>query len=122
MDGMALLEAIKKTRPETSVVVLTAYGTIETAVEAIQKGAFDFMTKPFKRERILLTIDKAMDWQAMVGENQALRKALMEKNGFSSMIGTTPVMIELFERVRRWRHHGHGAYYRSQWYWKGIDC
>ena len=100
MDGIALLEAIKKIRPETSVVVLTAHGTIETAVEAIQKGAFDFMTKPFKRERILLTIDKAMQWQAMVGENQALRRALAEKNGFSNMIGTTPAMKEIFERVR----------------------
>ncbi len=100
MDGMALLEAIKKIRPDTSVIVMTAYGTIETAVEAIHKGAFDFITKPFKRERILLTIDKVMKWQAMVGENQALRNALAEKNGFSNMIGTTAVMREIFERIR----------------------
>ena len=101
MNGIELLEAIKRTCPETAVVMMTAYGTIETAVEAIQKGAFDFITKPFKQERILLTIDKVMKWQAMVGENQALRNALAEKDGFSNMIGTTPVMTELFERVRQ---------------------
>ena len=100
MDGISLLEGIKDTCPEASVVMMTAYGTIETAVEAIRKGAFDFITKPFKREQILLTIDKAMKWQAMVGENQALRKALAEKSGFSDMIGTTPVMKKLFERLR----------------------
>jgi DNA-binding NtrC family response regulator len=100
MDGISLLEAVKETCPETSVIMMTAYGTIETAVEAIQKGAFDFITKPFKREQILITIDKVMKWQAMVGENRALRKALEEQNGFSDMIGTTPVMKELFERVR----------------------
>ena len=100
LDGISLLEAVKDACPEASVVMMTAYGTIETAVEAIQKGAFDFITKPFKREQILLTIDNVMKWQAMVGENQALRKALAEQNGFSDIIGTTPVMKELFERVR----------------------
>ena len=56
MDGIHLLEACKKIRPEISVIILTAYATIENAVEAIQKGAHDYITKPFRRERVLLTL------------------------------------------------------------------
>jgi len=91
MNGIRLLEEVKKSRPKTSVVILTAYATIETAVEAIQKGAYDYITKPFRRERILLTIDKVMN----------LRQALAEKTGFSPLIGSTPVMKEMFERIKQ---------------------
>lgn len=101
MDGIRLLEEVKKSRPKTSVVILTAYATIETAVEAIQKGAYDYITKPFRRERILLTIDKVMKWQEMVRENLALRQALAEKSGFSPLIGSTPMMKEMFERIKQ---------------------
>jgi len=101
MNGIRLLEEVKKSRPKTSVVILTAYATIETAVEAIQKGAYDYITKPFRRERILLTIDKVMKWQEMVRENLALRQALAEKSGFSPLIGSTPVMKEMFERIKQ---------------------
>jgi DNA-binding NtrC family response regulator len=101
MDGIRLLEEVKKSRPKTSVVILTAYATIETAVEAIQKGAYDYITKPFRRERILLTIDKVMKWQEMVRENLALRQALAEKDGFSPLIGSTPVMKKIFERIKK---------------------
>ncbi|MCK5723910.1 MAG: sigma-54-dependent Fis family transcriptional regulator, partial [Gammaproteobacteria bacterium] len=101
MDGIRLLEEVKKSRPKTSVVILTAYATIETAVEAIQKGAYDYITKPFRRERILLTIDKVMKWQEMVRENLALRQALAEKSGFSPLIGSTPVMKQMFERIKQ---------------------
>jgi DNA-binding NtrC family response regulator len=57
MDGIGLLEAVKKLQPKTAVIVLTAFATIETAVEATQKGAFDYITKPFRQERILLTVN-----------------------------------------------------------------
>lgn len=101
MDGIKLLEEARKTREDVSVVILTAYATIETAVEAIQKGAYDYLTKPFRRERILLTIDKVMKWQAMVRENRALRQALAEKGDRSSLIASTPVMREIFERINQ---------------------
>jgi len=99
MDGIQVLEEVRKISPEVSVVILTAYATIETAVEAIQKGAYDYITKPFRRERILLTIEKVMKWQEMVRENLALRRALAEKDGLSSMVGSTPVMQEIYERI-----------------------
>ena len=101
MSGIKLLEEIKKVRPNASVIVMTAYATIETAVEAIQKGAYDYLTKPFKRERILLSIDKVMQWNAVINENLALRQALAEKGAPASMLGSTPVMMEIFERIRQ---------------------
>ena len=101
MDGIKLLEEAKKLRPKTSVVILTAFATIDTAVEAIRKGAYDYITKPFRRERILLTIDKAMKWQGMVRENLELRQALAESGQFASLIGSTPVMGNIFERIRQ---------------------
>ncbi|MBE0664925.1 MAG: sigma-54-dependent Fis family transcriptional regulator [Candidatus Aminicenantes bacterium] len=101
MDGIKLLEEAKKTRPKTSVVILTAFATIDTAVEAIRKGAYDYITKPFRRERILLTIDKVMKWQGMVRENLELRQALAESGQFASLIGSTRVMDNIFERIKQ---------------------
>ncbi len=101
MNGIALLEEIKAVGPDVSVIVMTAYGTIETAVEAIRRGAHDYITKPFRRERIIVSIDKAMKWREVVRENEALRQALAEKEGFSGLIGTTPVMKRIFERIRQ---------------------
>jgi len=101
MDGIQLLEEMKKIDPTVSVVVMTAYATVETAVEAIRKGAYDYISKPFRRQRIVLTIDKVMEWQQVVGENRALRKALADKNTLPTMIGTTPVMKDIYERIRQ---------------------
>lgn len=101
MDGIKLLEEARKINPKVSVIILTAYATIETAVEAIQKGAYDYITKPFRRERILLTIDKVMKWQEMVKENLALRQALAEKSDLFPLVGATQVMKEIFECIRQ---------------------
>jgi DNA-binding NtrC family response regulator len=101
MDGITLLEAVKKVNPDVSVVILTAYATIETAVEAIRKGAYDYVTKPFKRERILVTVAKVMEWQKMVKENLLLRQALAGKDSSPLLVGSTPVMKQLLERIRQ---------------------
>ncbi len=101
IDGIKVLEETKKNNSQVSVIILTAYATIETAVEAIQKGAYDYITKPFRRERILLTLDKVMQWQEMVRENLALRKALQARGALPLLLGTTPVMRGLGERIRQ---------------------
>jgi DNA-binding NtrC family response regulator len=101
MDGIQLLEGVRKARPHVSVVIMTAYGTIETAVEAIQKGAYDYITKPFRRERIAVTVNKVMQWQEMVKENLSLRQALAEQESTSFIVGSTPVMKALFERIKQ---------------------
>ena len=100
MGGIELLDKIKQIKPDVSVIILTAYATIETAVEAIRKGADDYITKPFRRERILLTIDKVMQWQALVKENQELKQALEAKRPFSSMVGSTSAMQMVFDNIR----------------------
>lgn len=101
MDGIQLLEKIREIDPNTIVVILTAFATIENAVEAIRKGAYDYITKPFRRERILLTISKVMEWQEMLRENLSLRQALAQKESAPPLIGSTPAMKELLERVRQ---------------------
>jgi DNA-binding NtrC family response regulator len=101
MDGIKLLEGVKKINPYVSVVLMTAYGTIETAVESIQKGAYDYITKPFRRERIVLTVNKVMEWQEMVQENISLRQALAEQESFPPLVGSTSVLKEILERIRQ---------------------
>ena len=101
MDGMRVMEVVKEIRPDVPVIIMTAYATIDTAVEAIRKGAFDYITKPFQRERILVTIEKALKWYDILNENKLLRQALEKSAGFSGMIGTTAVMTDIFQRIRQ---------------------
>jgi DNA-binding NtrC family response regulator len=74
VDGIDLIGIIKKIEAAMPIIVITAYGTIETAEEAIQKGAYDFITKPFRKETILITIKRALEWKRMQGELAALKK------------------------------------------------
>ncbi|MBW1917335.1 MAG: response regulator [Deltaproteobacteria bacterium] len=73
VDGMDVIEITKKNDPNIPIIIITAYGTIETAEEAVQKGAYDFITKPFRRETILITIKRALEWKKMQGELAALK-------------------------------------------------
>ena len=73
VDGMDLIEIIKKIDRNLPIIIITAYGTIETAEEAVQKGAYDFITKPFRKETILITIRRALEWRRMQEELQALK-------------------------------------------------
>ncbi len=79
LSGMDLLRAAKTVAPEVEVVLMTAYGTVETAVEAMKEGAYDFVTKPLKRAHVVRIIRNALDKQALVVENRALRAQLEEK-------------------------------------------
>jgi DNA-binding NtrC family response regulator len=76
LDGIELLEAVKKEDPDIPVIFITAYATVESATEAIQKGGFDFISKPFRKEQILFTIDRAMKWIKMQQENKMLKEQL----------------------------------------------
>jgi DNA-binding NtrC family response regulator len=79
MDGMELLARAKERDEDALVLVITAYGSLESAEEAMAKGAFDFITKPFRKEQILLSIDKAMRWREMVRQNKELKQRLEGK-------------------------------------------
>ena len=78
IDGIELIEMVKKFDDQIPFMIITAYGTIESAVEAMRKGAFDYLTKPFRQEQVLLTIEKVMKWRRLQKENIAL-KAELEK-------------------------------------------
>ena len=74
VDGIDLIGIVKNIDTAMPIIVITAYGTIETAEEAIQKGAYDFITKPFRKETILITIKRALEWKRMQGELAELKK------------------------------------------------
>ncbi len=74
VDGMDLIDIIKKVDDKLPIIIITAYGTLETAEEAVQKGAYDFITKPFRKETILITIRRALEWQRMQKELAELKK------------------------------------------------
>lgn len=76
LDGIELLEAIKRYDEDIPVIIITAYGTIESALESMKKGGFDFITKPFRKEQILYTIDRALKWVNLKRENRALKDRL----------------------------------------------
>lgn len=80
LDGIELLEAIKRVDEDIPVIIITAYGTVESAVESMHKGGFDFITKPFKKEQILYTIDRALKWLRLQKENKMLKEQLRKVN------------------------------------------
>jgi DNA-binding NtrC family response regulator len=76
LDGMELLELAKKYDKDALILMVTAFGSLESAEEAVRKGAFDYISKPFRKEQILLAIDKAMRWREMALQNKELKKRL----------------------------------------------
>lgn len=81
LDGIELLDAVKRVNQDIPVIIITAYGTVESAAETIEKGGFDFITKPFRKEQILMTIDKALKWLKLQRENKMLKDQLKSKGG-----------------------------------------
>lgn len=76
LNGIELLESVRRFDEDIPTIIITAYGTVEAAVETMQKGAFDFMTKPFRKEQILFTIERALKWVRLQRENKMLREQL----------------------------------------------
>src|SRR6266849_622071 len=96
MDGMELLREVSALWPEVAVVMITAHGTIPAAVEAMKAGAADFVLKPFDREEILYAIRKAV-----IGARQRGAEPAAPAAGEADLVGTSPVMLEVIETIRR---------------------
>jgi DNA-binding NtrC family response regulator len=79
LDGMEIIDAVKKIDEDIPVIIITAFASVEYASEAIQKGGFDFITKPFRKEQILFTIDKAFKWLKVQRENKMLKEQLKKE-------------------------------------------
>ena len=73
MDGIEVLQAVKKKDADIPVIMITAFGTMEAAEEAVHRGAYDFITKPFRKEQILVAIERALEWQRIIKENRNLK-------------------------------------------------
>ncbi len=112
-DGMDVLRHTRRTRPSTEVMVMTAYGTIESAVEAMRMGAYDYIQKPFTEEELLVKVHKALEHRQMAGELSALTAEFRERYRFENIIGRSAAINDVLDRIRPHRAHGrHGAHHR----------
>ncbi len=101
MDGIELLKTIKGTRPEVMVILMTAYGSIETAVEAMRIGATDYITKPIDLNDLLIRISKAQKENLLLTENRLLRMEVRKKFEFANIIGKSKKMQEIFSLIEK---------------------
>lgn len=101
MSGMELLERTLEEYPNQCIVMMTAHGTIDSAVEAMKKGAFDYLEKPLERDDLLLTLRRAMDHVNLLRENRMLQKRLEESRGIPNIIGDHPKMKEVFRIINK---------------------
>ncbi|MBI2217373.1 MAG: sigma-54-dependent Fis family transcriptional regulator [Candidatus Rokubacteria bacterium] len=101
VDGLAVLRAAKEHSPQTVVLVVTAYASTETAVEAMKAGAYDYITKPFKLDEIRLTIANALERKRLVDENQALRRQLRQERSLEAFVGKSRTMLDVLDTIRK---------------------
>jgi len=101
MDGIELLEKIKEKDPGLPVIMMTAHGTVEKAVEAMQKGAYNYILKPFDNERLVIYVNKAIQMYRVIKENRRLRETVQSQYGFGNIIGKSPKMQNIFELIRK---------------------
>jgi len=100
-DGIQLVGELREIRPETPVILMTAFCSIDSAVAAMRAGAFDYITKPFKREQVLVALERAFELRALEAENRRLRRAVDKTTSFGDLIGTSPAMREIFAMIRK---------------------
>ncbi|MBI4537420.1 MAG: sigma-54-dependent Fis family transcriptional regulator [candidate division NC10 bacterium] len=101
LSGQELLKAAKTVAPDVEVILITGHGTVEDAVDAMKEGAYDFITKPFKRVQLERTIRRAAEKQALVLQNRRLQEQLDTAQGLGRIIGTSPAMLRTLELVRQ---------------------
>ncbi|MFO7878078.1 MAG: sigma-54 dependent transcriptional regulator [Desulfovermiculus sp.] len=100
MDGLELLQRIKQLDPWITVIMMTAYGSIELAVQSIKQGAYDFISKPFEMQDLLRLLRKGLERSQLIRENLNLRRHISEQSGFGRLIGQSRPMQRLFESIR----------------------
>jgi two-component system, NtrC family, response regulator len=101
MDGLELLARIKEIRPETMVIVMTAYGTVKTAVRAMKMGAEDYLGKPIDVEEVELVLQRAMEKKRLVEETRILRARVQTKYRFENLVGESPQMLSAFKTIQQ---------------------
>ncbi|MDN3514367.1 MAG: sigma-54 dependent transcriptional regulator [Candidatus Brocadia sp.] len=99
IDGIEFLRQIKKLSPDTVVIIMTAYGSIENAVVAMKEGAYDYATKPFPLEELTIKLKKALKHKAVIAENILLKRQVISQYGYDNMIGKSDAMKRVFEII-----------------------
>lgn len=101
MTGIEFAEKFKSIHPEVPLILITAFGSIESAIDAIRKGAFDYVVKPFKLAEMSVTVSRALKFRALERDNTILRSEIRNSHSFANIIGKSPGMQEVFDLVRR---------------------
>ncbi len=100
-DGMELMNRLQKAHSNCQAIMMTGFGTIQTAVEATKRGAFHFVTKPFNIEEVVTLVDKAVEHKVLASENKRLKSQLHEKYRFENIVGQSPEITQVFELIER---------------------
>ncbi len=100
-DGMEILPELRDLRPATPVILMTGFASIDSAVEAMRAGAFDYLTKPFKSEAMLTALERAFEFRELERENTRLRRAVDRTSSFGDLIGESPAMQEIYGLIRK---------------------
>jgi two-component system response regulator AtoC len=101
MDGLAVLQALKQKKVEAPVIMMSAYGNLDTAVEAMKAGAYDYINKPFKPDEILLTLRKAEERENLRQANIRLQRELIREYSFGNIVGKSPKILQVFETIKK---------------------
>jgi len=101
MDGLMVLKSVKELAPESLVIIITAFGTVDVAVEAMKSGAYDYITKPFNRDELRLTVKKALQFSGLAEENRRLKSELSDKADFRTIVGSSEAMERVFDVIRK---------------------
>jgi two-component system response regulator AtoC len=105
MDGLAFLREIKKAGMEATIIVMSAYGTVDIAIEAMKLGAYDYISKPFKPDEIILTLRKAEEREQLRRENQLLRKEVAREYSFENIVSKNEKMLKIFDVIKKVSHY-----------------
>jgi len=101
MDGLGLLDELRRRLPDTLVILATAYGSLRTAVDGIKAGAFDYLSKPFIVDEIRLVVKRALEHKTIVAENRTLREQLKDRYRFDNIVGSSPGMVAVYRLIAR---------------------
>lgn len=100
MDGIEVLKKIRKINPQTVIIIITAYASVESAITAMKMGAYDYIQKPFKHDELLLIIKRALEHKKLQEENLRLKDVLKRKFSFGNIIGKSTIMKNVFETIK----------------------
>lgn len=99
LTGLDVLRTYKALHPESEVILITAFGTMETAIQSLKAGAFDYLSKPFKIDELLVQVGRALENRELIRENRNLKRQLSTQAQLSSLVGRTPAMLEVYKKI-----------------------